>query len=247
MEHFSAAAFMFISRSLADLRVALREIPADRQLWPNGVGSAPSQLVSAVGERCAELGLVTSVRCVQDITLDIGQGVIASALIASLVELDNTVRREMSTHRFFHMPGSRAELYDQNELFGPNVNAKFPSIQYDMVEAGNCVAMGRGTAGVFHLMRIMEVGVQRFGDKLGVRLVEEKNWQNILDETNKAIKALPKDPATVEMSQSAANLYSVKLAWRNEVMHPKDTYTVEEAENLIGQVKLFMSQCRTVK
>ena len=144
------------------------------------------------------------------------------------------------------MPGSRAELYDQNELFGPNVNAKFPSIQYDMVEAGNCVAMGRGTAGVFHLMRIMEVGVQRFGDKLGVRLVEEKNWQNILDETNKAIKALPKDPATVEMSQSAANLYSVKLAWRNEVMHPKDTYTVEEAENLIGQVKLFMSQLASI-
>ena len=55
------------------------------------------------------------------------------------------------------------------------------------------------------------------------------------------VKALdPKDPKTVELSQVSANLYSVKLAWRNEVMHPKDTYTLEEAENLLRQVKIFM-------
>ena len=40
-------------------------------------------------------------------------------------------------------------------------------------------------------MRVMETGVQEFGNKLGVSLVNEKNWQNILDEINKRIKALP--------------------------------------------------------
>ena len=88
---------------------------------------------------------------------------------------------------------------------------------------------------------LMEIGVQAFGLRLNVAFTDTKNWQNILDESNKAIRALPpKDHTTVEMSEVAANLYSVKLAWRNEVMHPKDTYTLE-AENLFRQVKPFIS------
>ncbi len=145
------------------------------------------------------------------------------------------------------VPPERAAYYDQPELFGKEVNAKFPDIQFDVVEAGNCYAAGRGTAVVFHLMRIMETGVQAFGTKLKVKLAGEKNWQNILDEVNKAIKALnPKDRGTVEMSQASANLYAVKLAWRNEVMHPKDTYTLEEADNLIRQVRIFMGKLATI-
>lgn len=92
----------------------------------------------------------------------------------------------------------------------------------------------------------MEAGVQAFGTKLGVTLTDEKNWQNILDETDKAIKALPRTAQRVQMSQASANLYAVKLAWRNEVMHPKDTYTLEEADNLIRQVKIFMEQLATI-
>ena len=48
------------------------------------------------------------------------------------------------------------------------------------------------------------------------------------------------------MSQASANLYAVKLAWRNEVMHPKDTYTLEEADNLIRQVRIFMGKLATI-
>jgi hypothetical protein len=96
-------------------------------------------------------------------------------------------------------------------------------------------------------MRIMEVGVQEFRTKLGVTFSDEKNWQNILDESNKAIKALPpKDPTTVEMSQVSANLYAVKLAWRNEVMHPNDMYTLEEAKGLIEVVRVFMVKLATI-
>jgi hypothetical protein len=161
----------------------------------------------------------------------------------AVTQLSNAIHWEMDSCLFFHVPSKQAEYYNQRELFGPDVNAKFPSIEFDTVEAGNCCAFGRGTACVFHLMRIMEVGVQQFGNRLGVKFADEKNWQNILDEVNKAIKFLPpKDPITAEMSQASANLYAVKLAWRNEVMHPKDTYTLEEAKNLISQVRLFMQQ-----
>jgi hypothetical protein len=165
----------------------------------------------------------------------------------AIAELHARIRDEMEDHLFMHIPSDRVPFYNQAELFGKQVNAVFSGIQFDMVEAGNCYAAGRATAVVFHLMRIMEIGVQQFGTKLGVTLADEKNWQNILNEVNKAIKALPpKDSTTVAMSQASASLYAVKLAWRNEVMHPKDTYTLEEADNLIRQVKIFMEQLATI-
>lgn len=163
-----------------------------------------------------------------------------------LARLSSVLHSEIESRTFFYVPPDRALYYDDQELLGKGVIEKFPVIQFDVVEAGNCYAVGRGTACVFHLMRIMEVGVQRLGTKLGVCLVDQKNWQNILDEINKAIKTLPKASTTVEMCQASANLYSVKLAWRNEVMHPNDTYTLEEAENLLRQVKLFMSHLATI-
>jgi hypothetical protein len=185
--------------------------------------------------------------CLGEFLVNAKGNVSSKQLIGVLTEVENTIRREMSVAKFFYMPSEQAKFYTQDDLFGVAVDAKFPSIYFDMVEAGNCYAMGRGTACVFHLMRIMEVGVQEFGKRLGISLAAEKNWQNILDGINKAIKTLPSKAAgTVEMSQASANLYAVKLAWRNEVMHPNDKYTLEEAKNLIGQVKLFMGQLATI-
>ena len=145
------------------------------------------------------------------------------------------------------MPSKQADFYRQNQLFGPTVATKFPSVEFDIIEAGNCFAMGRGTACVFHLMRIMEVGVQTFGSALGVPLPEEKEWQAILNLIKSKINAETdlrpkknKDPEIVLWSQIHAHLGSVKLGWRNRVMHPHDKYTMDEAEDLIGHVKAYM-------
>ena len=70
---------------------------------------------------------------------------------------------------------------------------------------------------------------------------------SLLSLLNKAIKALDQRAQTTkEFAAASANLYSVKLAWRNEVMHPNDTYTLEEADNLIRQVHIFMGQLAKV-
>ena len=111
----------------------------------------------------------------------------------------------------------------------------------DISEAGKCLALNRATASVFHLMRIMEIAVQRFGDKIGVALATDKNWQNILEEINKAIKALDqKSLKTKAYAEASAHLYNVKVCWRNAVMHPKQTYTPAEAEVLFPAVKSFI-------
>jgi hypothetical protein len=247
MEKFSAAAFYDFGIRLATGR-RNAELGLDTSMsedeWKKVEGYKTLKKVKA---ECEAIGLRFSAMCIGEFLKSIRGRVTSKQLIQALKETENSIRREMSLVNFFYMPSEQADYYIQDNLFGAKVSTKFPSIQFDMIEAGNCFAMGRGTACVFHLMRIMEVGVQDFGTKLGVSLTNEKNWQNILDELNKAIKLLPhKVPGTVEISQASANLYAVKLAWRNEVMHPNDKYTLEEAKNLIGQVKLFMQQLATI-
>jgi hypothetical protein len=44
-----------------------------------------------------------------------------------------------------------------------------------------------------------------------------------------------KQLSTKAYAEAASHLYNVKVAWRNEVMHPKQTYTFEEAEDDLRQ------------
>jgi hypothetical protein len=149
---------------------------------------------------------------------------------------------DLEDRLFLNVPTSQAPLYLQaSPPFGEEVNNHFP-VAEDVSEAAKCLALNRTTAAVFHLMRVMEIAVQRFGDKLGVTLVAEKNWQVILDQINSAIKAMNhKDPKTKAYAGAASHLYNVKVAWRNEVMHPKQTYTFEEAKAIFDNAKTFMN------
>jgi hypothetical protein len=250
MEKFAAEEFFKIATQLSSLAHYAQQ-DLERGIKSPIISASSKGFMAAVTEiegHCEKLGLKVSVQAARGaLRLLASPDTVFSDLAPAIQQLRNDIQWETQSVLFFHVPGKQSDFYDQKELFGVDVNLKFPSIQYDMVEAGNCYAMGRGTACVFHLMRIMEVGVQGLGTKLGVTLVAEKNWQNILDEVNKAIKRLPpKDSATIAKSQASASLYSVKLAWRNEVMHPNDTYTLEEAENLIRQVKTFMGYLVTI-
>lgn len=247
MEEFSAVVFYHIGRYLVYLQrqgqVAAEESNPNNILTEEQLRK-PLEVLEAIRTHCKEIGLGLSVKTIARIVEQAEGGTLShKALQDGAEDLARRISDEIEDKLFMFVPSERAALYNQAELFGKEVNAKFPAIQFDVVETGNCYTAGRGTAVVFHLMRIMEVGVQKFGKALGVSLANEKNWQNILDQADKAIKALnAKDPKTVAMCQASASLYAVKLAWRNEVMHPKDTYTLEEADNLIRQVKIFMEQ-----
>ncbi|MBU6508243.1 MAG: hypothetical protein KGQ82_12160, partial [Alphaproteobacteria bacterium] len=137
------------------------------------------------------------------------------------------------------------ELFEPGApLFGDGVEAKFPALMSeDISEAGKCLALNRWNAAVFHLMRVMEIALQKLGDVLNVSLVNEKQWQNILDEVNREIRKLDhKLPRTIALAEISFHLYAVKLAWRNEVMHPKQTYTHEEADAIFRNVRIFIRE-----
>lgn len=214
------------------------------QLLPEWKKSIVSILTS-VEKHCGLIGLNLAAQAAKDYRAEVEAGHIATygSAAEAVVTLDKIIKLELRENLFMFIAPDRAAFYAKPQLFGEAVNKKFSSCQYDIEEAGNCYAAGRGTACAFHLMRVMEVAVQEFGTSLGIALTTEKNWQIILDGINKAIRALPaKDQRTIALSQAAGHLYNVKVAWRNPTMHPKITCTLEEAADLISTVKAFMNE-----
>ncbi len=166
-----------------------------------------------------------------------------------LIEIETRLMDEIESHgKFFYIPLVKAQIFDKVEPFGASVSRKFPRLVEDIQEAAKCYACARYTACIFHLMRIMEHGVQRLGRKLQVNIdVDNATWQPILDRVNSAIKPMNhKLRRTQKLAEIAGHLYNVKVAWRNNVMHPKSTYTEEQAENLLGQVALFMQSLAAI-
>lgn len=160
------------------------------------------------------------------------------------------IHDELGMFQFLQIPNERAPYYEDKPQFGEPVANKFPKAIADIQEAGKCFAAGLYTACVFHLMRVMEHSTQYLGKRLGISLVQEKNWHNILDEVDKAIKGMPTKTSRQKalrnrFAEASAHLRMVKDAWRNDVMHPKETYTEEEAERVFRNVKDFMVHLAT--
>jgi HEPN domain-containing protein len=169
-----------------------------------------------------------------------------SGLQALMVELSNRLRDELENRRFLYIPDRNVERYESNSLFGDKVAKKFAKSTADIQEAGKCFAAGRYTACVFHLMRVMERGVQRLGKKLKVTIpVEEKDWGKISTHINGALNRLPNSTVQekrvhTRYTKAAVYLDNVREAWRNPTMHPKETYTEEEADDCFRFVKQYM-------
>jgi HEPN domain-containing protein len=170
-------------------------------------------------------------------------------LVSTVPELERRFVDELDPYFFLFIPESKVKYYDSASPFGEEVTKKFPKATEDIDEAGKCYAVGRYTACVFHLMRVMEIGVQSLGKKLGISKPTEREWQPILNDVNGAIRKLsnPPTPITAKQkkvrnnyAQAAVYLENVKNAWRNDVMHPKATYTDEEAEEVFRTVKVYM-------
>jgi len=151
---------------------------------------------------------------------------------------------ELNTRKFFHMPASKALHYFAGQnLLGVGVAQRFPEVSGDIEEAGKCLGCGRSTAVVFHLMRVLEKGVQVFGNQFNLPDLEHKEWQQILNDVNGKLSKMQKtDPKRAPFAELVSLLTAVKFAWRNEVMHPKAFYTEEQANEVFNTTKSFMGK-----
>lgn len=165
-------------------------------------------------------------------------------LVAIIGEVEEAILGELEGALFFAVSPSSEGLYDQQELFGPEVNSKFGSSSFHIKEAGNCMAFARWTAAVYHLMCVLEIGLDSMAAALNLP-ASQKNWNTILEDIKIAIAALgPGNGPTWKEDQAffstAALEFRLFKPWRNDVAHGRAKATEEEAEKILTHVKSFM-------
>jgi hypothetical protein len=173
----------------------------------------------------------------------------ARSIEDAVSDLVKAFHSDCEKHTSLIVHPDRVKFFEQVEpLFGNAVSLKFGKIATDIAEAGKCYALERPTACVFHLMRVAEFAVKRLGKKLRVEIeVEKETWYQITVHINKKVDALPNGTASQQrrkqaLAAAAAHLNSVRIATRNDVMHPKATYTDEEALTVLEATKALMQQ-----
>jgi hypothetical protein len=193
---------------------------------------------------CIEIGLEQAATRAAKIAakLDEGWSVSSHQIVSLLPDMAERIHDGLRTAHIFAMTPAEVAVWEPTVLlFGVEVGARFPKMSEDIAEAGKCLAVGRWTACVFHLMRVMELGVQQIGDLLGVTSTAEKYWGPLTDEIGGRVSRLDKnDPRKPPLSAAVSHLHSVRVAWRNEVMHPRQTYAEEEARDIFTHTRSFI-------
>jgi hypothetical protein len=165
--------------------------------------------------------------------------------------LSNNLEKEMSLKLYFTLPHDKAEAYQRND-FGELVAEAFPSAAYDISEACRCYALARNTACVFHLMRVMEIGLVALSKQFGLPC-DHTNWETVINGVEKAIASIEKSPSRPDSwrgdrefySQCASHFRVVKDAWRNYTAHARGKYDEQEAVDMLGNVRGFMQKLAT--
>lgn len=158
-----------------------------------------------------------------------------------------TLRHELEGRKFLQVDDD--DLYCKGaELFSPDMAAKFPSASYEIDEASKCLALERGTACVFHLMRAMEIAVAATARCLQIPdpvRQKDRTWGAIQGAIDSAIKV--KWPLKTDRESGdgyyfmnlLASFSAVKNPWRDATMHVEKTYTVEQARDILDAVRGF--------
>lgn len=186
-------------------------------------------------------------KAAQRLSDNIKAGVSRSQLLQNIEDLRGRILDQLDLVWFLALSTDEKDLFEPPQpVFGNQFARKFPSALFDLDEGSKCLAIGRHTACVFHLMRIMEIGIQQLGKKLSIDIdPAHETWHQILLHVNKAINAMPVKTASqkskkAKYATSSAHLSNVRIAWRNEVMHPKAIYTEEEAKEIFSHTRTFM-------
>lgn len=123
---------------------------------------------------------------------------------------------------------------------------KFVPANQDIEEAGKCLALSRGTATVFHLMRVMEAGLKALAKPLGIPYAP--TWESYITQIGTKIGEKHKRKTAKWKREEPffrdvlGDLQTVKIAWRNPTMHIVRHYTPEEAEEIFRAVRGFMKR-----
>jgi hypothetical protein len=267
MLNFSARQFFYCGGALRDIRqdaIMSSAVCMDggeaRFAMPKPIDAASRERAVAhlrgIEPQFRTIGLEIAAETVAELITDLQQDTERSVqwLIDRVDAIEKIGDKELKNRAFFYIPPERMKLWPKAKepfALGRQVDVSFPSSTFDANNAATCLATTHGTAAVFHLMRVLEIGLAALGKEFDVSL-EHINWQPALDQIEKKVREMSRDskwrsrPDFKEMqefySQAASHFAILKDAWRNHTMHVRGKYTQEEAERIFDNVKDFMQK-----
>jgi hypothetical protein len=178
----------------------------------------------------------------------------AERLLWHLDRVSNDASKDLFESYFVYVPKHLRDYCDNPELFGKPVLKIFPDARDDIVEAGNCYAVGAHTASVFHLMRVLEHGLRALAADMKVKFkknpkdpIEFRQWGEIIGAMETRIGQIEKTKKTrardlkLEFYRGAQSHFKYfKDAWRNHVMHSRSSYDEYDTPKLLDHVGSFM-------
>lgn len=202
-----------------------------------------------IKQYCNELGLHDTGEYIGRLIKELHSPQNVGAYSRSIIELQTHLAQELSHHVFLRMESP--QYYGKSPQFAQLVTEIYPEVAYDVVEAGNCLAMDRGTACVFHLTRIMEFGLQKIGQRLKIEKMQNKSWQQVLNHISTSVSRMPESTPVLRKKKESYNemialFEAVKTAWGDAEIEPKPVYSTKEAETLLCAVNKFMVQVASV-
>ncbi len=264
---FSATAFYWIGGLLESLF-------SDCLIKPGGFGDAPfppgalnepldektrEKAISSfrtVSEQCGLIGMSITAETAAELRSKIEASPAFSydLLLSEIKAVRSVMQKEMRGKIFLYLSPERVRFWpkmNEQNVFGERVAKAFPSARFDISEAGICLALARGTAAVFHLMRVLEIGLGVLGKQFDVSL-GNRNWAPVIEEIESKIRGMNQDMAWKSLpdckelqrfySDAASNFGILKDAWRNNAMHVRGVYTEEQAQRIFENVKSFMQK-----
>jgi hypothetical protein len=188
------------------------------------------------------VGLQVSGSLVRQLHKELQEPLKAPAILSQLHGIERSIAAESALKIFLQVPAAHEALYQQPlQAFGPTVLKAFPSAKEDLEEASRCVALGRNTATVFHLMRVLEVGLRELMKVSKDLPPSSALWGRMLTwlETRK-------DTNNKFVESAVAHLHTIKTAWRNPTMHYVERAFAEpEAMVIFNATKAFMQHLAT--
>lgn len=206
------------------------------------------QVLRLTEAQCREIGLTVSATMAEEslAVLSSVKPTDNTLILGEMETLHDTIEGELKSILFLRVSPEFAKYYQTPQLFGPDVSDKFSSAIRDIEAGGKALAAGLGTASVYHMMRVMEVGLRALAKPLGIPYAP--SWESYLTQIDKKIGQKHKTKGVKWkrdepfFRDAYGDLVAVKIAWRNPTMHIVRHYDQEDAEDVLRAVRRFMKR-----
>lgn len=185
--------------------------------------------------------------CIKELERSVAKNMSNTEMYATLSSFADAVLVALANHFYYCYPAHKAQVFcNWQEEWGP-VCSSFPDAYADIFLGVDCWAMGHDTASVFHMMRVLELGLSWLAKEVGEEMGVD-NWHNVIDRIEKRIreaadtmpKGLEKSTRLQFLSEAAKEFRYFKDGWRNYVSHNRGIYDEHQARSVLEHVKSFM-------